>query len=182
MGVEVEKKYRLSKREQDDLLRRLRDAGAKLQSEDFETNTIYGGNGIDTERVVLRLRRTARKAILTYKEREAAHAASGIRHQREDETEVSDPEALAAILEALGYMPTLVYEKRRATWVFKDVEVVVDELPFGLFIEIEGTSQSITEAETLLALTSTESVAETYPHLTVRYGQHNGKVIEARFK
>ncbi len=186
MGIEVEKKYRLSSHERDELLHRLREAGAELEGEDFESNTIYAGNNIDPHRVVLRLRRTARKATLTYKERGEAkdpttQNLSGIRHQREDETEVADPDALAAILGALGYAPALVYEKKRATWRLDDVEVVVDELPFGLFLEIEGTERGIIEAENLLALNNVEGVEETYPQLTARYGMRVGEVIEARF-
>lgn len=187
MGVEVEKKYRLDSGEQREVVRRLRESGAELHGEDFETNTIYGGNGIDTSRVVLRIRQTERKATLTYKERNvvAQHSTppslQGVRSQREDETEISDPTALAAILDALGYAPSLVYEKRRATWKLNDVEVVVDELPFGLFLEIEGAEEGIRNAETMLALTETEAVAETYPELTARHGRRNGDTIEARF-
>ena len=182
MGVEIEKKYRLSLSERDNVLRRLRGAGAELQREEFETNTIYRGNGIDPARTVLRLRRTERKALLTYKERHAETAASqGIRSQREDETEVADADTLAAILSALGYTPALLYEKRRATFHIADVEVVVDELPFGLFLEIEGTEEGIRAAEESLALTNAEGVAETYPELTERYGQRKGEMIEARF-
>lgn len=187
MGVEVEKKYRLDLDEQREVVRRLREAGAELRGEDFETNTIYGGNGIDPARVVLRIRQTERKATLTYKERDyvaadsAATTLHGVRSQREDETEVSDSAALAAILGALGYVPSLVYEKRRATWMLNDVEVVVDELPFGLFLEIEGAEDDIRKAERALALTETEAVAETYPELTARHGRRTGDTIEARF-
>lgn len=187
MGVEVEKKYRISASERENVLRRLREVGAELRGEDFETNTIYRGNGLDLSRVVLRLRRTGRKATLTYKERsveaklDSPQHSSGIRSQREDETEVTDPEALAAILNALGYTPALVYEKRRVTWQLGESEVVVDELPFGLFLEIEATEDEIRETEKLLALTEAESVAETYPELAERYGQRTGNMIEARF-
>jgi adenylate cyclase class 2 len=187
MGVEVEKKYRLDSGEQAEVVRCLRESGAELHGEDFETNTIYGGNGIDPSRVVLRIRQTERKATLTYKERDylAADATAptlqGVRSQREDETQISDPAALTAILQALGYHPSLIYEKRRATWTLNDVEVVVDELPFGLFLEIEGAEEGIRKAEIALALTETESVAETYPELTARHGRRNGDTIEARF-
>ena len=56
--------------------------------------------------------------------------------------------ALEFILEALGYYPALVYEKRRETWRLGETEIVVDELPFGLFMEIEGAEKSIKELKT----------------------------------
>lgn len=187
MGVETEKKYRVSSEERERLLRRLAEAGATREGEDFETNTIYRGDRLDPARDVLRLRRTNRKATFTYKRRgqiadaSDPRAASGIRSQREDETEVSDADALASILDALGYAPAVVYEKRRVTWRLGGVEIVVDELPFGLFVEIEGTEQGIGEAERALGLTDAEGVGETYPELTERHGRRDGGLVAARF-
>jgi predicted adenylyl cyclase CyaB len=61
----------------------------------------------------------------------------------EEETDVADPEAMEAILEALGFTPALVYEKRRQTWRLGKTEIVIDVLPFGLFMEIEGRVNEI---------------------------------------
>jgi len=94
---------------------------------------------------------------------------------------VEDVGALATILDALGYRPALVYEKRRETWQVANVELVIDQLPFGLFMEIEGGDKSITEAEKLLSLSETEAEHATYPELTRRHGTKRGDVIEARF-
>lgn len=179
MGIEVEKKYRLTETELATLRTRLSEVGATNRKNEFETNTLYEGNGLDRERTVLRLRRTEQDATLTYKERHADR--SGIRHNREDETPVGDPDALHDILVALGYKPAVFYEKRRATWDVAGVELVIDELPFGSFAEIEGTEEGIAAAETVLALTAAEAVAETYPQLTERYGRRDGGIIAARF-
>ena len=129
---------------------------------------------------MLRLRRTdAGRAAFTYKERRATESA--IKHQREEETEVSDPVALASILDALGYRPALVYEKRRATWHAAGAEIVLDELPFGTFVEIEGEEESILRAEELLGLSSAEAEHASYPELTARLGRDRDGVREARF-
>jgi len=88
---------------------------------------------------------------------------------------------LAAILEALGYRPALVYEKRRTTWRVAAAEVVFDELPFGLFLEIEGEESSILEAERLLGLEDAEAEHAPYPELTLRHGTEKDGVVEARF-
>ncbi len=180
MGIEIEKKYRLTNEQRAKLLRRLSEVGATAQGEEFEENTLYAGNGLESRSRVLRLRRVGGRAILTYKER--FDAASAIKRQREDETRVEDGDALAAILDALGYRPALVYEKRRTTWNVADAEVVVDELPFGLFMEIEGTENSINEVERMLDLSGVEAEHATYPDLTRRYGTKIEDRVEARFE
>jgi adenylate cyclase class 2 len=108
--------------------------------------------------------------------------AAGIKRRREDETTVADPEALAAILDALGYTPAAVYEKRRETWLVAGVEVVIDELPFGRFIEIEGAEDLIIEAERQLELAATRVELKSYPQLTLEHGSRRGTFVEARFE
>src|SRR5688500_3472805 len=107
MGIEIEKKYRLTREQSESVRARLSEVGAVAAGgEEFEENTIYGGPGLDPRSRVLRLRRVGGRAVFTYKERGAT--ASAIKRNREEETEVADAEALAAILEALGYRPALV--------------------------------------------------------------------------
>jgi adenylate cyclase class 2 len=179
MGIEIEKKYRLTREQHESLVRRLRESGATHVREEFEENTLYAGGQLDLSRQVLRLRRVGNRAVLTYKERFTSE--SSIKRHREDETGVEDAQGLADILDALGYKPTLVYEKRRATWKLKGAEVVVDELPFGLFVEIEGEENTITEVEQSLALTEEEEEPATYPDLARQHGVKRGDVTEARF-
>jgi adenylate cyclase, class 2 len=179
MAIEIEKKYRLTPEQRERLMVRLQGSGATHEGEELEENTLYAGGNLDISRQVLRLRRVGNKGILTYKERRASESA--IKQHREDETGVEDVEALTAILDALGYKPTLVYEKRRATWLWKNAEIVVDELPFGLFVEIEGEESVIGEVEQSLGLDEAEAEMATYPELARQYGQKRGDVIEARF-
>ncbi len=182
MSIEIEKKYRLSRDEQARLRDRLRAVGAEKCGEEFEENTLYKGSGVDPQSRVLRLRRTARAATLTYKER--FHSESAIRHQREDETRVADADAMHSILCALGYRPALIYEKRRETWRVTSraaAEVVIDELPFGSFVEIEGEEKAIIEVERMLNLSDAEAERATYPDLTLQFGTKRDGLTEARF-
>ncbi len=179
MSIEVEKKYRLTREARASLVGRLSESGATFEGEEFEENTLYAGGQLDASWQVLRLRRAGSRAVLTFKERGAS--ISAVKRYREDETSVGDAAALADILGALGYTPSLVYEKRRATWQLRGAEVVVDELPFGLFVEIEGEEHVIAEVEELLGLTEAEAEMDTYPHLAQRYGSRKGDLIEARF-
>jgi adenylate cyclase, class 2 len=180
VGVEVEKKYRLTDEQVEAVRRRLEEVGAEVvELSAFEENVIYTGPGLDPRRRVLRLRRKGARAIFTFKER--GEDPSAIKRQREDETEVSDADALADILDALGYRAALVYEKRRATWRLAGAEVVIDELPFGLFLEIEGEEDAILDAEKILGLEDAQVEHATYPALAERHGMMRDGVIEARF-
>lgn len=192
MPIEIEKKFRLTKKQRQELQRRLPQIGAVFEGEEFEENTLYSGNGLDVGRCVLRLRRIGddadtsaempgrgQRAVLTYKQR--FPGSSSIKQQQEDETEVTDADAMAAILDDLGFVPALVYEKRRATWRLGDAEIVIDELPFGLFMEIEGPEPAIRKVERQLAIKGLRAEHATYPQLTERHGKSGNGVIEARF-
>ncbi|MFL6210603.1 MAG: class IV adenylate cyclase [Pyrinomonadaceae bacterium] len=179
MGTEIEKKYRVTEAQARALRTRLEAVAVAVCGPEFEVNTLYAGHGLDPQVCVLRLRRVGGRAVLTYKERRISTAA--IKHHREDETEVADADALATILEALGYSPALVYEKRRATWRLAGAEVMLDELPFGWFVEIEGSEDAIMNAEGQLDLGGAEVEHATYPELTTRFVIAHGTLVEARF-
>ena len=176
--IEVEKKFRLTKRQRDAVLKRLPEIGASLEGEEFEENTLYRGEPLQGS-CVLRLRRVSGKATLTFKK--ALPTVSSIKQRREEETVVADPEAMEAILVALGFTPALVYEKRRQTWRLGKTEIVIDVLPFGLFMEIEGRVSDIKAVERKLGLKGLKAESATYPQLTVKHGKAYDGFIEARF-
>lgn len=178
--IEIEKKYRLTLEQRDDVLQCLREVGAEFRGDEFEENVIYGGGGLKRESSVLRLRRVGDRALLTYKERLPESAA--IKQYIEEETAVGDADAMAVILETLGFTAALVYEKRRQTWVYGQTEIVIDELAFGLFMEIEGESAQIHAVEQALGIESLVAEHATYPQLTSELGQRVGDVIEARLR
>jgi adenylate cyclase class 2 len=84
---------------------------------------------------VLRLRQDGR-ALLTYKG--AGQEGTEVAVRQEVEVEVSDADACRRLLEALGYQVSMIYEKYRTTYRLGNVEIVLDEMPFGLFCEIEA--------------------------------------------
>jgi len=179
MSIEIEKKYRLTKKQRQEVLGRLPAIGAKRKGEDFEVNTLYTGDTLDVTRSVLRLRRIGDRGVLTYKE--SLPPRLDMKHRREDETRVDDPDAMELILDALGFAPALVYEKRRETWRLAQTEIAIDELPFGLFMEIEGSEKDIREIESKLAIKRLKTEPLSYPRLVLKHGAENGGVIESRF-
>ena len=180
MSFEIEKKYRLSVEERDRVRASLADAGAKFIRRDREENTIYSSPALREIGAILRIRKTEERTILTFKQR--IENAFDVKNQIEHETEIADAGAIEEIVSGLGLSPVIVYEKFRDTWTYRSVEIVIDELPFGLYMEVEGSVTAIKEAEILLDLDDLETEHETYPRLTTRLGVKAGGVTEARFK
>ncbi len=179
MPIEIEKKYRLTQKRRVAVERRLHEIGASSKPVEFEENTLYSGGRLELGGCTLRLRRVGARAILTFKRR--LPSKSSIKHQQEEETEVTNAEAAHAILTALGFRPALVYEKRRTRFDLGRAEIVIDELPFGMFMEIEGTEKEITRVEALLGIEDLPAVMETYPMLTAHLGKERKGIVEARF-
>jgi adenylate cyclase class 2 len=179
MSLEIEKKYRLGEHYRKNVLQALEECGATFVGREFEENTIYSGDALRAIGAIVRIRKIGDKTILTYKRR--IQNDFSVKQQIEHETEVSDARAIESIIGELGLKPALVYEKYRDTWKFRSVEVVIDELPFGLFMEIEGSITAIKEAEIILGIEDIETVHETYPRLTTEFGVKNGDVTESRF-
>jgi predicted adenylyl cyclase CyaB len=181
MPIEIEKKYKLTRAQRRAVEKRLRALGVKPEPVEFEENTIYRGGNLRPGTRALRLRRVNERAILTFKERHPGK--SSVKRQREDETVVADADATHEILNALEFSPALVYEKRRTLWTVGKAKVVIDELPFGLFMEIEASEKEILRVEKQIGAEQLEAVNETYPTLTSRLGKKSRQgIIEARFK
>lgn len=84
---------------------------------------------------ILRLR-LDRRARVTYKGLGRIQGGANLR--QELEYTVSDFATARLVFEALGYEVYLMYEKYRTTYKLGALEVVLDELPYGDFLEIEG--------------------------------------------
>jgi predicted adenylyl cyclase CyaB len=177
--IEIEKKYRLTKLQRRAIEQRLREMSLVPGELEHEENTIYRGGMLERPGCALRLRRVNGRAKLTFKQRRPSKSA--IKYQDENEVAVADADAMAAILEALNLRPGLVYEKRRTRWQVGKAKVVIDELPFGLFMEIEASVKEIKRVEKLIGAESLPPVMETYPSLTRQLGEHKRGVIESRF-
>jgi adenylate cyclase class 2 len=179
MAIEIEKKYRLTAAQKQFVLDSLKEIGAEFEGEDFEENILFRGGDLVAKQAVLRLRKIGERTILTYKQKIQNDFAA--KYQIEYETEVSDFDEIVNIFESLGFRRSLVYEKRRRTWKFRQVEIVLDVLPFGDFMEIEGSITAIAEAEMLIGAEDFEVEHQTYPNLTLQYGKQNDDLVEARF-
>lgn len=180
MAIEIEKKFRLDSKQFERLPRRLKTIGAKYDGEVFEENYLHRGGVLSNRDAVLRLRKAGEKTTLTYKE--SIRSFRDVKHKTEFETEVSDVNEMEEIIRKLGYRLSVVYEKKRRTWHLGKVEIVLDELPFGLYMEIEGTTRNIALAEKKLGIKRLVPEMRGYPRLTIKHGRMKKSVMEARFK
>jgi len=109
----------------------------------FERNIRYedAEKSLTGQGIVLRLRQDMRTKF-TYKE-PAASVDDELATRFEAEVEVSDFETMDVILKKLGYQPYVVYEKYRTTYTLDRAEIVLDEMPYGNFVEVEGQPEMI---------------------------------------
>ena len=136
MSEEREVKFYLQ--DMREMQKRLLAAGAEIERPRvFERNLRYDTplGDLTAQHRVLRLRQDSR-ARLTYKGPSDLNESVSVR--QELEVEVGDFDETHAILTALGYVISVMYEKYRTTYRLQQVEVVLDEMPFGSFMEIEG--------------------------------------------
>ncbi|MCC6824125.1 MAG: class IV adenylate cyclase [Acidobacteria bacterium] len=179
MAIEIEKKYKIDADIAARLAEKLVSIGAEFAYERSEENYLHRGGTVDARSIVLRVRKTDDTATLTYKER--IDPSSEFKKQIEFETEIGDAAAMEAIIERLGYSLEAVYEKHRKAWNWGGVEIVLDELPFGRYMEIEGPPDGIRDAEKTLGVEHLEVELRSYPSLTLKFGILRDGVVEARF-
>jgi adenylate cyclase class 2 len=148
MAREVEIKFRIRSREPIEL--RLRALGAIYEGTVREQNTLFDDEkaSLRGRDEALRLRRaealdtrSRSRCTLTWK---GPRRPGPMKDREEHESEVAEPDAVRAILLALGLTPTLDFAKRRSTWRWRDAEIVIDEIDhLGSFLEIEAERAAI---------------------------------------
>jgi len=124
---------------------------------------------------VLRVRRTPRRAWLTYK---APIASQGCVKEREEiETEVDDPDALVKVLERLGFSRAFRYQKYRELYSLAGTEVALDETPIGVYLEVEGEPEAIHAVAARLGFGRADYITESYVGLFFASGAQGDMVF-----
>jgi adenylate cyclase class 2 len=165
---EVEVKFLVS--DLAEIRERLAKAGASLlRPRTFEMNARYDNAGQELmhQGKLLRLRQDE-IARLTYKGEPQEAVISEARVREELEIEVGDFAMTAAILERIGFEKQQVYEKYRETYELDSVEIVLDEMPYGDFVELEGAEVAIRDVAGKLALDWNDRILENYLALMAR--------------
>ncbi len=159
---ETEMKFPIPEYGKEELVNRLKALGAKDLGRHFENNVILEdeSNYLNNNDYLLRIRETENKTILTLKGKKKKDSNFKIRE--EIETVVDNFDNILKILSMLRFKPQRVYQKYRRTMKLSSTTITIDELPFGEFIEIEGSKNDITNLASTLKLETTEISNMTY--------------------
>lgn len=150
-------------------------SGLKLKkARHFERNTLYDypDRSLSITGCLLRVRQEDGEGLLTFKGKLVAHDKFKIRP--EVETHCGDPAALEEILRNIGLRSFFRYEKYRTEYLGEGVILCLDELPFGTFIEIEGSETTIEPLAGALGLDASAFMRRTYADLYGEYCRDNG--------
>lgn len=159
--VEVEVKFLLA--DPDELRGRLLAAGAEQRKPRLFERNVRFDTPEETLRANLQLLRLRQddQVRLTFKG-PVANTGSEAKVREEIEVEIGDFSSMSAILQKVGFVAHQVYEKYRETFRLGNVEVVLDELPFGNFVELEGEETAIRAAAAVLGLAWDERILINY--------------------
>lgn len=149
--------------------------GRQHQDRHLERNWRFDtpDRSLTSQQRVLRLRQ-ADRATVTYKGPLSTPLA-----RTEIEFEVDRPQAVNQLLQALGYQVFQIYEKYREVFALDEVEVMLDELPFGSFVEIEGAAvNTLQAASQQLGLMWDQRINESYLEIFARVREKLGLPIE----
>lgn len=109
---------------------------------------------------LLRIREDDRVRI-TYKDN--AEMDEGVVTRTELEFIADDFAIANKLFEALGYQVVVIYEKYRREYRLGDVKVMLDELPYGNFIEIEAQNKTLIDGVgQMLGLDRTRGIGTNY--------------------
>ncbi len=86
---------------------------------------------------VLRLRQDE-QAKITFKG--ASQEVEGVMSREEIEFVVEDFDKAKKLFESIGFVPVVFYEKFRRTYELNETHIMLDELPYGEFVEIESNN------------------------------------------
>jgi predicted adenylyl cyclase CyaB len=114
----------------------------------------------------------SRGVIITHK---GPRLAGAVKSREETELRADSLEAAQALLERLGYRPTLRFEKHRDRWELAGCHIELDTVPLlGCFVEIEGPDEA-----TILELRNKIGLGD-QPLEPAGYAAMLGRELEAR--
>lgn len=154
------------------LIEDLKKHKAKLLNKSKEKTIRLDTLGRDLEKKGIFLRvRAGSKNTITLKEKVGDNKE--VRSRKETEFEIQDVEAMAYILERLGFNFPRVMEKYRVNLRYKGTRLSIDELFFGFYLEIEGPEDKIEVVARELSFNPEEKILATYWDILEEFNKNN---------
>jgi len=119
---------------------------------------------LEQKGIFLRTRKEGENAVMTVKIKFLKTNNTNYFQRKEFEISIDSAENGAELLRNLGFSKQKIFEKYRELWTFekKEVQVTIDNLPFGDFIEIEGSKKEIEEMIKSLGMINKKRIINTY--------------------
>lgn len=155
-----------------DIIKKLREKNAILIGGSKEVTTRYDTNENTLEKhgKFIRTMEGFRNTV-TLKEKVSENTS--LFERDEFVVEIDDVENMQIIFERIGLIPILKMEKYRLKWDLDGVRINLDELPFGLYLEIHGNEKNIQSIMTKLDLLGEEKIIESYWDIYEKYKKEN---------
>lgn len=172
-GREIELKLKIADKKA--VVEKLLRAGAVFKSKKNQVDILYNSKYFDfgdyDQSLRLRIEKwdNKQKATLAFKGT-PKHTADGHKIRDEFETPV-DPGPTRKLLKSIGFEEVAIIEKVRAEYQLDGLQVVIDELKFGTFIEFEGAPDEIENVRRKLGLAKFKPVHEGYIFLQLAWEQ-----------
>lgn len=174
MALEIEAKVKVQTHEV--IRQRLQAAGAHRMRRVLETNMLFddeskrlrrSGQGLRVRNVQV-LEGEPLSATMTFK---GPIQQADLKVRTEHEITIDPANGACAILEKLGLVPFLTFEKNRETWKLGNCTVELDEVPkIGLFVEIEGPDAAAVRGTVArLELSDQPLITHSYVHMLLSF-------------
>ena len=165
MAIETEVKISV------DSFKKIKEKLSKMNAEHLATvserNVLYDtpSGDLKKEDVTLRLRyeKDTGKGDVTVTFTVKGHKINdSLKKRCEFEVDILDQERMEDAIKAIGFVSSRIYEKVREKWLMDNVKICLDELPFGLYVEIEGDREDILRIAEALGFKDSQLTSQTY--------------------
>lgn len=173
MAAEIEVKVQVAPDALEVVRRTAIASGFRLKHpRDLERNCLFDSAAMPLadRGCALRLRQYGGQVVLTYKGPRTNHAHFKVRE--EIQTGVTDFSAMQGVLRALGFFPSFRYDKHREVFAHEseELELCIDETPFGCYVEIEGPPERIRSMAGVFGWSENDFLTANYVDLYLRHG------------
>lgn len=159
-----------------DIISKLRKNNAILIGSSKEITTRYDTENSSLEKSGKFVRtREGFKKVVSLKEKTSENTK--LFERDEFEVEIDDIENMQIILQKIGLKPVLKMEKYRLKWNLNGIKLNVDELPFGLYLEIHGSEKNIDYIMKKIGIETEEKIVATYWDIYNKYKKEN-KILD----